>query len=191
MKAQDDPRGRREEFINAAQKLFQENGVVQTTVNAIVKEANVAKGLFYYYFNSKDDVIEAVSQKYSQQLRETLSQMASGTYEKRLNDFIDNAVVQFRLMWDQLSKETSGGDFSILAFRSMVSAKKAAAQFLTALLEEGNRMQKTDIPDPENFARMLIGGIADLTSRPEVQLEEIEKMVKNMIKSCRKDDRHE
>lgn len=191
MKAQDDPRGRREEFINAAQKLFQENGVVQTTVNAIVKEANVAKGLFYYYFNSKDDVIEAVSQKYSQQLRETPSQMASGTYEKRLNDFIDNAVVQFRLMWDQLSKETSGGDFSILAFRSMVSAKKAAAQFLTALLEEGNRMQKTDIPDPENFARMLIGGIADLTSRPEVQLEEIEKMVKNMIKSCRKDDRHE
>ncbi len=191
MKAQDDPRGRREEFINAAQKLFQENGVVQTTVNAIVKEGNVAKGQFYYYFNSMDDVIEAVSQKYSQQLRETLSQMASGTYEKRLNDFIDNAVVQFRLMWDQLSKETSGGDFSILAFRSMVSAKKAAAQFLTALLEEGNRMQKTDIPDPENFARMLIGGIADLTSRPEVQLEEIEKMVKNMIKSCRKDDRHE
>ena len=52
-----DAEQRREEFINAAEKLFKENGVVETTVNAIVKELDVAKGLFYYYFKSKDDVI--------------------------------------------------------------------------------------------------------------------------------------
>ena len=41
---------RRNEFVDAAEKLFQENGIVDTTINAIVKEMNVAKGLFYYYF---------------------------------------------------------------------------------------------------------------------------------------------
>ena len=60
---------RRNQFINAAEQLFKEHGVVDTTVAAIVKEMNVAKGLFYYYFNSKDDVIEAISQKYNRQMK--------------------------------------------------------------------------------------------------------------------------
>ena len=36
---------RRNEFIDAAEKLFKENGIVDTTINAIVKEMDVAKGL--------------------------------------------------------------------------------------------------------------------------------------------------
>ena len=38
---------RREEFIDAAERLFKKNGVMGTTINAIVSEMNVAKGLFY------------------------------------------------------------------------------------------------------------------------------------------------
>ena len=52
---------RRSEFVEAAEKLFRENGIVDTTVNSIVRELDVAKGLFYYYFKSKDDVIDAIS----------------------------------------------------------------------------------------------------------------------------------
>ena len=36
---------RRNEFIDAAEKLFKENGIVDTTINAIVKEMDVAKGV--------------------------------------------------------------------------------------------------------------------------------------------------
>ena len=38
---------RRNEFMDAAEKLFKENGIVDTTINSIVKELDVAKGLFY------------------------------------------------------------------------------------------------------------------------------------------------
>ena len=44
---------RKNEFIDAAEKLFKENGIVETTISSIVKEMDVAKGLFYYYFNQK------------------------------------------------------------------------------------------------------------------------------------------
>ena len=60
--------------MEAAERLFRKNGIVDTTVNSIVKEMNVAKGLFYYYFNSKDDVIEAISEKYSQAFNAMMQQ---------------------------------------------------------------------------------------------------------------------
>ena len=82
---------RRNEFVDAAEKLFQENGIVDTTINAIVKEMNVAKGLFYYYFKSKDDVIDAVSEKYKEVFNDMLqTSMDKPTYEERLQQYIQN-----------------------------------------------------------------------------------------------------
>jgi hypothetical protein len=42
---------RKQEFVDAAEKLFKKNGIVDTTISAIVKEMDVAKGLFYYYLS--------------------------------------------------------------------------------------------------------------------------------------------
>ena len=63
---------RRDEFVDAAEKLFKENGIVDTTISSIVKEMDVAKGLFYYYFKSKDDVIDAISDRYNKAFSETM-----------------------------------------------------------------------------------------------------------------------
>ena len=45
-------------------KLFKENGIVDTTINSIVREMDVAKGLFYYYFKSKQDIYLATIEQY-------------------------------------------------------------------------------------------------------------------------------
>ena len=39
-------------ILDAALKLFATKGFESTSVNAIAKEAGVAKGLIYYYFKS-------------------------------------------------------------------------------------------------------------------------------------------
>ena len=51
---------RRNEFIAAAEELFNERGYENTTVDDIVTKMNVAKGLFYYYFDSKDKLLEII-----------------------------------------------------------------------------------------------------------------------------------
>ena len=51
------PEERRVEFLLTAQKLFIENGYYATSVDDIVGEMGVAKGLFYYYFKSKEDLV--------------------------------------------------------------------------------------------------------------------------------------
>ena len=51
---------RRLEIIQTSERLFRENGYTNTSVDAIIKEMGVAKGLFYYYFKSKEEVLEAI-----------------------------------------------------------------------------------------------------------------------------------
>lgn len=47
----------------AAMQLFQEQGVEATSVNEIVKKANVAKGTFYVYYKDKKELISQILTK--------------------------------------------------------------------------------------------------------------------------------
>lgn len=62
------PEERREELMNAAERLFLEHGVAQTPIEAITSAAGVAKGTFYLYFSSKEDILAALGARFAQQL---------------------------------------------------------------------------------------------------------------------------
>jgi len=51
---------RRREILITARELFIKNGYEQTSVNEILKIVDIAKGTFYYYFSSKEEVLEAI-----------------------------------------------------------------------------------------------------------------------------------
>lgn len=51
---------RRREILVAARELFVKKGYDQTSVNDILKIVDIAKGTFYYYFTSKEEVLEAI-----------------------------------------------------------------------------------------------------------------------------------
>ncbi|WP_368907000.1 TetR/AcrR family transcriptional regulator [Serratia marcescens] len=51
---------RLDELMDAAQKLFIEKGFEATTISDIVRDANVAKGTFYHYFPSKNEMLSAL-----------------------------------------------------------------------------------------------------------------------------------
>lgn len=53
------PDERRSDLVACAQKLFYTKGYESTSVRDIVDEAGVAKGTFYYYFDSKQAILEA------------------------------------------------------------------------------------------------------------------------------------
>ncbi len=61
------PEERRDELMNAAQRLFLKQGVRPTTIEQITSGAKVAKGTFYLYFPSKDEVLAALGERYGQE----------------------------------------------------------------------------------------------------------------------------
>ncbi len=58
MRTVKDPEIRRSEIMNAAEELFEQKGVDQTSVNDIILRAGVAKGTFYWYFKSKEELLD-------------------------------------------------------------------------------------------------------------------------------------
>ncbi|KLU58978.1 HTH-type transcriptional repressor KstR2 [Peptococcaceae bacterium CEB3] len=76
MRISKDPEERRTEILEAAEELFKSQGYINTTVDSIIKKVGVAKGTFYYYFKSKEDILDALVQVAADQLYEEYRKIA-------------------------------------------------------------------------------------------------------------------
>jgi AcrR family transcriptional regulator len=90
------PEERREELMDAAQSLFREKGVVQTTIEQITVAAGVAKGTFYLHFSSKDDVLAALRSRwlatYSAKIQAAVDKRPSADWPGKLRAWVRAAV---------------------------------------------------------------------------------------------------
>ncbi|MGH2709985.1 MAG: TetR/AcrR family transcriptional regulator [Actinomycetota bacterium] len=57
------PDVRRKELMDAAVRVFTDKGISKTTVSDITDTAGVAKGTFYLYFDSKDQLLGALKER--------------------------------------------------------------------------------------------------------------------------------
>ena len=56
---------RRDQIIEAAERLFYEKGYEQTSVQDVLDALSLSKGGFYHYFQSKIELLEAVCRRQS------------------------------------------------------------------------------------------------------------------------------
>lgn len=61
------PAVRRAELMATAQTLFFEQGYDATSVEQIISRAGLSKGAFYYYFSSKEAMLEALAEQMAQE----------------------------------------------------------------------------------------------------------------------------
>ena len=101
-----DPIERRREIMNKATELFLNKGYDKTSVNSIVVELEIAKGTFYHYFKSKEEIlyeiIEESVEKYSGRIKKDLNGLSGAQNKmqfilKKLlmpSDFSDQLIVR-------------------------------------------------------------------------------------------------
>jgi AcrR family transcriptional regulator len=58
-----EPEVRKSEILDAAQKLFAEKGYAKATVTDIINVHGLSKGIFYHYFKSKEEVMDAIIER--------------------------------------------------------------------------------------------------------------------------------
>ncbi len=73
---------KRAQILDAAEKLFFEQGYDHTSVQDILDALNMSKGGFYHYFDAKDSVLRAVSERRAQG---RFDRLASELYGSRRN----------------------------------------------------------------------------------------------------------
>ena len=58
-----EPAVRRNEILDAAQRLVYRKGYEQMTIQDILDDLHLSKGAFYHYFDSKQSLLEALIER--------------------------------------------------------------------------------------------------------------------------------
>lgn len=67
----------KKDILESAEKLFAQKGFDYTSTNDILKEVGIARGTLYYYFESKEAILDAVIEKMTKQLLDNARVIAS------------------------------------------------------------------------------------------------------------------
>jgi TetR/AcrR family transcriptional regulator, transcriptional repressor for nem operon len=173
------PAGKRERLVAAACRVLHEQGVERTTLADIALAADVPVGNVYYYFKTKDQLVEAAINAHGNDLRAMLSALdRRRTPQARLKGLIGALVEQrelaarygcpFGTLACELDKRLDGLDrtaadvLGILAgwaeqqFRSMGFGDQAEARDLAIALiasYQGISLLTNTFRDPELMVR--------------------------------------
>jgi TetR/AcrR family transcriptional repressor of nem operon len=173
------PAGKRERLVAAACRVLHEQGVERTTLADIALAADVPVGNVYYYFKTKDQLVEAAINAHGNDLRAALSALdRRRTPQARLKGLIGALVEQrdlaarygcpFGTLACELDKRPDGLDrtaadvLGILAdwaeqqFRSMGFGDQAEARDLAIALiasYQGISLLTNTFRDPELMVR--------------------------------------
>lgn len=150
---------RRDDLMNAAQRLFVRRGVVQTTIDDITAGAGLSKGAFYLHFSSKEEVLVALGERFATKYVDDLE----GAIEKHAkNDWSGKLCV-----WAKAAVEglLSNGELVNVLFHSHPlppEPGKVEVTFfapLLALLESGVTARAWSLENPRFTALFISSGL--------------------------------
>lgn len=155
-----DPQIRMAEIVDAAEALFNARGYQETQISDIVKAIGVAQGTFYYYFKSKEDVVEAiVRRKMDRILAEIEEIIAIKDLEapRKMSAVVKNAIDGIRGRRDGLLFEYLFSDQKIHILDKL--GRQAGEQFgptLITIIAEGVEQKCFHVDHPEETMEFVI-----------------------------------
>ncbi|QCI68820.1 TetR/AcrR family transcriptional regulator [Phreatobacter stygius] len=157
-----DPAARRGALLDAAQALFFERGYENTTINAIMEKAGVSKGGLYHHFASKEDILEALAARLSQ---ESVARLENVFDEPgldglgRLNTFFARArrmkiedAPRTRATFDVLFKPEN----IVLYHRINAAVLPVVVPLLARIIAQGKSEGVFNVPDPVAAAEVVL-----------------------------------
>lgn len=153
------PEERRDELMNSAQRLFVEQGVAATTIEQITAGADVAKGTFYLYFSSREDLLSALRERFAlallssiqtavaRQPRDDWHGQLAGWAGACANGYLDSIRLHDTLLYEthSLTREARVDNELI--------------DDLAALLQAGVAARAWSVDDPRFMAVFLCSGL--------------------------------
>jgi AcrR family transcriptional regulator len=123
---------RREQILDAALRLWMRNGFEATTVDAVAREAGIAKGTIYLYFPTKEAILEAIVQRHS-----LLPDLAAGAAAVSGAPLAEILPALTRQLWQRLR---AGAPLVTLLFRELPLRPAEARRFLESVVLPANRL---------------------------------------------------
>jgi AcrR family transcriptional regulator len=177
---------RRDELMNAAQRLFIAKGVEATSIEQITDGADVAKGTFYLHFVSKDDVLFALRERFVREFLESIENAIAKQREKDwkgklgawaaagIAGYLDAAALHDIVFYEfQAPSPKKDGDNIIIAH-------------LSGLLGAGGAARAWSVDDPEFTANFLFHGLHGIVHDALAKQKRVARpaLVRKMQRAC-------
>jgi AcrR family transcriptional regulator len=162
-----DPAERANEIIAVAEELFISKGFTATAVSDIVGKIGVAQGLFYYYFKSKEEVLDAIVERYADLLLQTTQDIAQ--------DNAINAIVKIQRIFSAMFDLGKGKEklvdyihqqsYEEMHNKLAVKMTEKLIPIFAALFRQGMTEGLFTMKDPDVTAEILLPGLAESLNR--------------------------
>lgn len=192
---------RRRQVIDAAADCFRQEGFHGTSIARISKASGMSPGHIYHYFDTKEQIVEALVEQEENELADLLLILKE---EQPEADFVDSVVQQIDIMLERILAP------SHVTLMLEIAAEAARNPRIAAILQESDRRlaqqfagiaQTRDaaslgrLDDPESLARLemlplLLSGVAHRSiHNPNTDRRHLASMIKTVLTTLWRQDR--
>lgn len=163
---------RREQIVRSALELYERKGIERTSVKDITEAAGITRSLFYHYFNRKEDVTDAILDRYADGFIQAVREWNESRTHLDVTGSLRGCV---RLLRTQLFERDAFRELLLkdenasLYLQFLRRASGAVARYLTdTTAEEYARFHKVEISHVyETFYLLVFGLIGYLRQHPD------------------------
>jgi AcrR family transcriptional regulator len=158
---------RRDEFIDAGQRLIQSRGYEQFSIEDLLNDVGASKGAFYHYFGSKQELLEAIVDRL---VDDALGRVASVVNDQRLHA-VDKFRDYFRVIAAlkaerrdfvlQLMKVWFSDDNALVREKLRHEQIHRVTPHVAAIIRQGVNEGSFTLADPDQMARVVLSLILD------------------------------
>jgi len=182
----------RAQIVEAAATLLAERPPEALTVDAIVEAAGVAKGTFYYHFQSINELVAAVGAKLGESLDELLTPARI-----ELHDPIERLSFAFTQFLERAISDTDWARLVVQSIQAPAEFGRGIRANLKADIAEAIGQGRVTVRDVELAADIVIGiwlqitrGLLERGARPELTRQALEAVLRALGGADRPSRRH-
>lgn len=154
---------RRRDLLDAAERSIAERGVHATTVADITRAAGVAKGTFYLYFDSREQLLGALKERLAQRIVDAIAEDLTEAGDLGALERLDRVVVgviEQQLTQRQLLGLTVKEPADPITTERFAEASRHLIELIEAEIRTGMHAGELDVEDPEVTAAMITFGLS-------------------------------
>ena len=129
---------RKSEILDMAGSMFFSNGYEDTSINDLIKKLGIAKGTFYHYFKSKEELLNHVINEVNKEIVKNISEIASldrPADEKLFMAISALKVENHNMITDHMHKPEN----ALLHQKTLNGILKDVTPYFENIIKEGNR----------------------------------------------------
>jgi len=158
---------RRDEFIEAGRRLIQTRGYERFTIDDLLAEVGASKGAFYHYFDSKPALLEAVVERFAD---EVVAAAASVVTDPRLPAVakleryfaaIAARKTAERHFLEELLRVWYSDENAIVREKIRRQTIRLVAPHIAAIIRQGIAEGTIALVDPDEMARVVLALLLD------------------------------